>query len=287
MSDYSKLEEFIGVKTITEDIVTPTQLQRLSITLNRRDPMPREGDPVPWGWHSIFFPRLIPTDKLSPDGMAPDFEGAPDSPLPRRMYAGNDLKFHEPLRVGDRVTKEIFIKSVAPKEGRSGRLIFVVYGIRIIGPRGLVLEDDQNIVFRDEERAGAKSPPPAEAAARTDALWKGTITVDPVTLFRFSACTFNPHRIHYDYRYIRDVEKYPELIVHGPLTAILLLELVRKHWPDKALAMSGFGMRAKAPLFANRPIRLLGEPAPDGASCRLWALDDAGRLAMEISATFK
>ncbi len=285
-SDLAQLERFIGVKTVTEDIVTPTQVQRLAITLNRRDPMPREGDPVPWGWHSIFFPRLIPTDKLSPDGMAPDFEGAPDSPLPRRMYAGNDLRFHEPMRVGDRVTKQIFIKSVAPKEGRSGKLIFVVYGIRILGPRGLVLEDDQNIVFRDEEPAGARKPAP-EAPTRLDAPWKASVTVDPVMLFRFSACSFNPHRIHYDWPYVSEVEKYPGLIVHGPLTAILLLELLRKHWPDKALRMSGFSMRAKAPLYANRPIALLGEPGADGASCRLWAADDAGRLAMEIQATFR
>ena len=83
------------------------------------------------------------------------------------------------------------------------------------------------------------------------------------------------------------MEKYPALIVHGPFTAILLLELLRKHWPEKAPRMSGFGMRARAPLFADRPIKLLGEPAADGASCRLWALDDAGRMAMEISATFK
>ena len=198
MSESSKLEALIGVKTINEDIVTPSQLQRLSVTLNRRDPMPREGDAVPWGWHSIFFPRLIPSHSLSPDGMAPDFEGAPDSPLPRRMYAGNDLKFYEPMRVGDRLTKEIFIKSVVPKEGRTGKLIFVVYGIRILGPRGLVLEDDQNIVFRDEEPAGGKSASPAEAPARSDAPWKDSITLDSVMLYRFSACSFNPHRIHYD-----------------------------------------------------------------------------------------
>ncbi len=285
-SDLSQLERFIGVKTVTEDIVTPTQLQRLNVTLNRRDPLPREGDPVPWGWHSIFFPRLIATDRLSADGMAPDFEGAPDSPLPRRMYAGNDLRFHEPMRVGDRIAKEIFIKSVAPKEGRSGRLIFVVYGIRILGPRGLVLEDDQNIVFRDEEPAGTPAAPPA-AAARLEAPWKASASVDPVMLFRFSACTFNPHRIHYDRPYVSEVEKYPGLIVHGPLTAILLLELVRRHWPDKAPAMAGFSMRARAPLYAERPIALLGEPGADGASCKLWAADDAGRLAMEIHATFR
>jgi 3-methylfumaryl-CoA hydratase len=286
-SEYPELEKLIGVKTVVEDVITATQLQRLNATLNRRDPMPKEGDPVPWGWHSLYFPRLMPTDKLDPDGMAADFEGAPASPLPRRMYAGNDLRFFEPLRIGDRATKEIFIKSVAPKEGRTGKLVFVTYGVRILGPRGLVLEDDQNIVFRDEEPAGTQQAAPQRDKARTDAPWKRTVTIDPVTLFRFSACTFNPHRIHYDYPYVRDVEGYPGLIVHGPLTAVLLLELLREHWKERALDMSGFSMRAKAPLFHNRPVTLLGEPAADGASCQLWAVDEVGNLAMEIAAKFR
>lgn len=281
----AELESIIGVTAKTEDVITATQIQRLNVTLNRRDPMPRPGDPVPWGWHSIFFPRLMPTDKLSADGMAAEFEGAPDSPLPRRMYAGNDLRFYEPLRVGDTATKEIFIKSVTPKAGRTGKLVFVTYGVRITGPRGLVLEDDQNIVFRDNPPPGAPTPP-AEAAV-LDAPWKRTVTVDEIMLFRFSAVTWNPHRIHYDAPYVTNVEHYPGLIVHGPFTAVLLLELVREHWRDKAIQMSGFSMRAKSPLYANRPITLLGEPAADGKSCKLWAADDRGALAMEIAATFR
>jgi 3-methylfumaryl-CoA hydratase len=286
-SEYPEFEKFIGVKNISEDVITATQVQRLAVTLNRRDPLPKDGDPVPWGWHSIFFPRLMRNEVLSPDGMSPDFEGAPDSPLPRRMYAGNDYRFFEPLRVGDRAAKEMFIKSVTPREGRSGKLVFVTYGVRVLGPRGLVLEDDTNIVFREEEPAGAKSSPPPGEPARLDAPWKRTVTIDQVMLVRFSSCTFNPHRIHYDYPYVTQVEHYPGLIVHGTFTAAWLLELVREHWADKAMRMSGFSMRAKSPLYANRPITLLGEPAADGASCRLWAANEAGKLAMEISATFK
>jgi 3-methylfumaryl-CoA hydratase len=281
----AELESIIGVTAVTEDVITATQMHRLTITLNRRDPMPKIGDPVPWGWHSAFFPRLMPTDKLSADGMAAEFENAPDSPLPRRMYAGNDLKFHEPLRVGDAAKKEIFVKSVAPKDGRSGKLIFVTYGVRITGPRGLVLEDDQNIVFRDNPPPGSPPPPPEKAAMT--APWKRTMTLNEIMLFRFSAVTWNPHRIHYDTPYVTEVEHYPGLIVHGPFTAVLLLELVREHWPDKALQMSGFAMRAKAPLYANRPITLLGTPAADGKSAKLWAADHTGALAMEIDAKFR
>jgi 3-methylfumaryl-CoA hydratase len=283
--DYAALEAAVGVKTVTEDLITATQLQRLNVTLNRRDPMPKEGDPVPWGCHSIYFPRLIITNKLDPDGVAPDYEGAPVSPLPRRMYAGNNMRFYEPLRIGDRAIKESFIKSVTPKEGRSGKLLFVTYGVRILGPRGLVLEDDQNMVFRDEEPSGAKAPPP-DVSARTEAAWKRSVTVDPLMLFRFSAVTFNAHRIHYDHPYVTGVENYPGLLVHGPFTAVWLLELVRDNWTDKAMRMTGFRMQAKTPLFADRPILLLGEPAADGKSCRLWAVDNKERLAMEITAEF-
>ena len=288
MDGTAALEAVIGVKAVTEDVITATQIQRLNVTLNRHDPVPKMGDPVPWGWHSIFFPRLIRNDKLSHDGMAPDFEDAPDSPLPRRMYAGNDLKFHEPLRVGDAAKKEIFVKSVTPKEGRSGKLIFVTYGIRIEGPRGLVLEDDQNIVFREEAPANSSAaPPPALEKASTTAAWKRTVMIDEMALFRFSAVTWNPHRIHYDQPYVTKEEGYPGLIVHGPFTAVLLLELLREHWGDKAQRMSGYQMRAKAPIYASQPIQLLGEPGKDGKSCKLWAVNVEGASAMEINATFR
>ena len=285
---YAELERLVGVKTVTHDVVTATQLQRLNVTLNRRDPLPEEGDPVPWGWHAIFFPGLAPSETLVSDGTASEFQDTPGRPLPRRMYAGNELSFHEPLRVGDRVAKELSVKSVQHKQGRSGELIFLTYGMRISGPRGLVLEDNQKFVFRDKDTGvvGKPASAPSEPAPM-QAAWKRTVTVDPVMLFRFSACCFNPHRIHYDHPYTTGVENYPGLVVQGPLTAVLLLELMREHLKEKSMRMSGFTMRAKSPLFANRPIALLGQPAPDGASCRLWAADDAGNVSMEISATFR
>ena len=279
----TQLQRLLGVRTVTHDVISATQLARLNATLNRPDPLPREGDPVPWGWHPIFFPGLAPTEKLVSDGTASELEEIPGSALPLRMYAGNELSFHEPLRVGDRATKEMFVKSVQAKEGRSGKLVFVIHGVRISGPRGLVLEDNQKLVFRDREPAG-REPAPGERA-RMDARWKRAVTLDPVTLFRFSACCFNPHRIHYDHPYTTGVEGYPGLVVQGPLTAVLLLELLREHATHKAL--SGYVMRAKSPLFAGRQIALMGEPAADGASCRLWAASDAGELAMEILARFR
>ena len=273
--------KFIGHTVMSEDVVTASQVHRLTATLNRDDPIPKEGDLVPPGWHSIFFPRLSGTQDLSPDGMAGDIENGPPSPLPRRMYAGNNMRFHQPFRIGDHVTKELCITSVTPKEGRSGKLVFVTLGVKITGPNGLIVEDNQNLVYRQEDTG--QSPPPGEPGPE-DATWKRTVTTDPVMLFRFSACTFNPHRIHYDEPYVTGTEGYPGLIVHGPFTAVWLLELVRENAPEKTL--TSFAMQARAPIYVNQPFTLMGEPAEDGSSVELCALNVEGIIAMKANAEF-
>lgn len=278
IEEYRKI---IGQTTVAEDVISASQVHRLTVTLNRDDPIPAEGDPVPPGWHAIFFPRLNLTQNLGPDGMAADIENGPPSPLPRRMYAGNDMRFHQPFRIGNKVTKELSIASVTPKEGRSGKLVFVTVGVRISGPNGLIMEDDQNLVYREEDTG--QPPPPGEPGPE-EAAWKRTITTDPVMLFRFSACTFNPHRIHYDQPYVTGTENYPALIVHGPFTAIWLKELVRDNAPDATL--TSFAMQARAPVYVDQPLTLMGEPADDGKSCQLWAVNSDGVIAMKASAEF-
>lgn len=274
-----KLE--VGSKFVSEDVITATQLQRLSVTLNRHDPLPKEGDAVPWGWHRIFFPQLVPNNALWPDGSFSEYE----APLPRLMFAGNELRCCEPLRVGDRVTKETFVKSITSKAGRSGKLMFVTYGSRIIGPRGLALEEDQKLVYREQAVTAINSRIP-DKQTHVDDVWQRKLIIDPVMLFRYSASVFNSHRIHYDHPYATKVEKYPDLVVSGGLTALLLLELVRENWSERAPKMAGCVMRAMAPLYANHTITLQGAPSRDGCSCRLRALDNAGNVAMELSATF-
>ena len=285
-SEYSQLENYIGVKHVTNDVITASQVHRLNLTLNRINPYPRDGDPVPWGWHFIFFPRLIHTQNLSPDGLSAEFEGCPDSPLPKRMFVGNDLKFYEPLQIGDAATKEIYIKSVTPKNGRSGKLIFVTFAITIMGPRGLVLEDEHMMVFKDEENIGTSTLTSIDNSNIKSAPWQQMITLNEVTLFRYSAVTFNPHRIHYDQPYTHLTEKYPALVVQGGLTSILLLELLARNWKGKTMHLKGYKMRAKGPLLANQPIMLAGRPSEDHQTCQLWALDHLGNLAMEIVASF-
>ena len=199
------------------------------------------------------------------------------------MYAGNDMRFHKPLRIGETARRETALKSLTPKEGRSGKLVFVTHGVRIFGEDGLAMEDDTNLVYREEDKEGRAAPPPGQPGP-TDGTWKRVVTVDQVMLFRYSATTFNPHRIHYDHPYTTGVEGYPDLLVHGPFTATLLLELARDNNPGAT--MTAFEMRAKAPLFANQPITLLGEPAADGKSAELSAVSHDGILAMQASASF-
>lgn len=283
VDEYEEFRKYIGRKTVTEDVVSAAQVQKMMATLNRDDAPPAPGDPVPPGWQGIFFPRFPLSRELGPDGMAPDLADGPGDPLPLRMYAGNDMRFYQPLRIGETIRKETALASVTPKVGRSGKLVFVTQRMQIFGAEGLAMEDDVNLVYRDEDKSARAAPPPGQPGP-TDATWKREVTVDSVMLFRFSAATFNPHRIHYDHPYATGVEGYPDLLVHGPFTATWLLELVRDNHPDAT--MTSFEMRAKAPLYANQPITLLGEPSADGKSCELWAVAHDGILAMQATASF-
>lgn len=279
----SEFDEYIGRSMITEDVITATQVQKLNVTLNRSDKVPAVGDPVPPGWHHLFFPSIPTTDELGRDGMVPEIADGPPDPLPIRMFAGSQARFHQPLRIGDEATQERKLVSMTPKEGRSGKLVFAKYTHQISGPNGLCTEDDWDLVFMEEDVTGTrKPPPPMPAPASVD--WERTINVNETMLFRYSAVTFNPHRIHYDQPYATDIEGYPGLVVHGPFTATWLLELARDNNAGKT--MTTFQQRAKAPLFANQDIRLMGISKDGGGVCDLFAIGPDGNVAMEASATF-
>lgn len=265
------------------DLITATQVHKLMVTLDREEPMPVDGDPVPPGWHHIFFPKLPPTRSLGRDGMVREIEDWPGEPLPIRMFAGSRARFHRPLRVGDRARRVSELVSVNPKTGRSGRLVFATYRHTISNSEGIATVDEWDMVFREEAKGEPKTPPPGEPAP-TRAAWEKTVNPTSVMLFRFSAVTFNPHRIHYDHPYTTASEGYPALLVHGPLTAILLLDLARDNHPGAT--MTGFEMRAMAPLFADRPFRIMGRPREGANACDLWAVTPENTVAMQASATF-
>tara|TARA_B100000315_G_scaffold255005_1_gene297288 strand:+ start:778 stop:1629 length:852 start_codon:yes stop_codon:yes gene_type:complete len=279
----NEFSEYIGRSMIMEDVVTASSVHKLTVTLNRRDPIPKIGDLVPPGWHYVLFPRFPLTEDLGRDGMVPEIDNGPDDPLPLRMFAGSHTRFHQPIKIGDVVTQERKLVSMVPKEGKSGKLVFVTYAHTITGPNGLCTEDDWDLVFKEEDKNGARTPPQPKTGPES-IEWDRAININETMLFRYSACTFNSHRIHYDYPYTTDVEGFPGLVVHGPLTATWLLELARDHMLDKT--MTSFQMRAMAPLYANQDIRLVGNPTEQGAACDLWALTPEGNVAMEASATF-
>jgi 3-methylfumaryl-CoA hydratase len=227
----------------------------------------------------MLFNAVAPARALGADGHPERGGFLPPVPLPRRMWAGGRLTFQRPLTLGVTAERQSRIEAVKVKQGRSGRLVFVTVRHVIADQDGPCVEEEQDIVFRDEADRSAPAQP---VAAPTAATWRRVIRPDPVLLFRYSALTFNGHRIHYDQPYVTQIEGYPGLIVHGPLIATLLLDLVRREAPGRALAR--FSFRAVSPLFEIAPFTVNGQPA--AASARLWAANDAGGLAMEGSVDF-
>jgi 3-methylfumaryl-CoA hydratase len=187
------------------------------------------------------------------------------------MWAGGRFDFHHPLSIGDEVTKTSRVLSVEPKSGRSGQLVFVTVRHELADAEGTALSEEHDIVYREITAPPSKPPPAPDAAA-----FSREIRPNAVLLFRYSALTFNSHRIHYDHPYVTQVEGYPGLIVHGPLIATLLLDLLRRERPDARPA--SFAFRAVGPLFDTTPFSVCGRPTEGGFS--LWARNPEGRLAM-------
>jgi 3-methylfumaryl-CoA hydratase len=180
--------------------------------------------------------------------------------------------------VGESITRTSTIVNVQFKEGRSGPLVFVLVRHEIRNAQGVALTEEHDIVYRDLSAAGAGTPAPAPG----DAIWERVIRPDDVLLFRYSALTFNGHRIHYDRRYATEVEGYPGLVVHGPLIATLLVDLVRSNLPQANVTR--FEFRAASPLFDTGPFSVCGKPEDDGTTIRLWAKNSTGGLAMTATA---
>jgi 3-methylfumaryl-CoA hydratase len=278
--DIQNVEEWVGRTETRADQITPTPLAALSATLDRPDPAPKLGDPLPPLWHWLFFLPIHGQSELGPDGHPARGGFLPPVQLPRRMWAGSRIAFHQPLRVGDAILRTSSIASVNHKEGRTGPLMFVVVRHEIASAGGLAITDEHDIVYRDHPQPAQVAPDPP--AAPGDAAWERTIHPDDVLLFRYSALTFNCHRIHYDRRYATEVEGYPGLVVHGPLIATLLVDLLRRHRTEAQVVR--FEFRAVSPLFDTAPFAVCGAPL-DQNTVRLWAKNLSGGLAMDATAT--
>ena len=277
--DVDYLSGWIGQGETVEDVVSASQAQRLAATLDIQDLDLGVGAPLPAFWHWIYFTTAAPASDLGPDGHPLTGDFYPPVALPRRMWAGGRLDSGKPLAIGDVARRDSRIKAVSVKEGRSGSLCFVVVRHEFYVGDELRVAEEHDIVYRQEaDPSIAPSEPPM---APTEADWSQTITTDPVTLFRYSALTFNSHRIHYDRPYCIEVENYDGLVIHGPLTTTWLLDFVRRQVPDAKI--NHFSFRAISPLFDTNPVTIAGK-FEDG-KIDLWAANHQGHLAMQATAT--
>src|SRR6516165_6462082 len=272
--DIQRLEQWIGQTETRTDQVTIAPIAALSATLDRVDAPPEPGDVLPPLWHWLYFLPVDRQSELGPDGHPHRGGFLPPVELPRRMWAGSRLEFHRPLHVGEAVTRTSRIQGVRLKEGKTGPLVFVEVRHEIRGPQGAALTENHDIVYRERCKPGEAAT--KQLSAPELCAWQRTIHPDDVLLFRYSALTFNGHRIHYDHRYAKEVEGYPGLVVHGPLIATLLVDLLRDHLPERQL--TSFAFRAVGPLFDTSPFRVCGAFHPDGKTVHLWAEDMSGNL---------
>jgi 3-methylfumaryl-CoA hydratase len=278
------LQDWIGRSETVADTATATPYAALAATLDQPDTLrPAPATPLPPLWHWLYFLPLAAQSDIGPDGHPKRGGFMPPVPLPRRMWAGSDFEFHEPLRIGDALSRTSTIIDVKEKSGRTGSLIFVKvrHEIRRNGERKVALTEHHNIVYRAAPEPGDVPPPPQ--AAPKDSAWQRTIVPSDVLLFRYSALTFNGHRIHYDRKYVTEVEGYPGLIVHGPLIATLLMHLLRRQQPDATVLR--FEFKAVRPTFDTHAFSVHGQPSADGKTVHLWGRDHDGWLTMDATAT--
>ncbi|WP_425549896.1 FAS1-like dehydratase domain-containing protein [Comamonas faecalis] len=279
------LQTWQGRSETLTDLITASPVDALSATLDRDDPAPQDASVLPGLWHWMYFLPHARAGEVGPDGHPKRGGFLPPVPLPRRMWAGARLAWEpgNPLRVGQKVQRQSTIRSVTHKAGRSGELLFVLVEHQYRNAHGLALTEEHDIVYRAAARPGDPAPAPQKPPLAGQAAWSRTITPDPVLLFRYSALTFNGHRIHYDRKYVTEVEGYAGLVVHGPLIATLLLDLLRRQMPDAQLAR--FDFRAVRPTTDLHPFSVHGKPSSDGKTVELWAQDHEGWLTMQATAT--
>jgi len=276
-----ELRTWVGSREETSGLITSWPATALRATLDLDDPPLGEGDALPPLWHWLYFLPAAPHSELGREGHARPGGFLPPVPLPRRMFAGGRFGFHAPLLIGQTARRVGTVTAVEEKQGRSGRLVFVTIRYEVSTDGIPVLTEEQDLVYR-EAAAGPEVPEPG-AEPIPEAAWTRTVTPNEVMLFRFSALTFNAHRIHYDHPYVTQVEGYPHLIVHGPLTALLLAHLARQRGPGRLVR---FAFRGRAPLFADGPFALLGELETETrAVLSAWSHDR--RRAMTAEAEFE
>jgi len=259
--DETPWKEWVGRSEVAFDVVAEAPARGLAATLNRSGDISTEpGAPIPGLFLWLYFLKFAPMSEVGPDGHPKRGGFLPPVELPRRMWAGSRCQFHAPVRIGDRVEKRSTIEKIAVKSGKAGEMVFVSVRHETRAEGRLAMEEGQDIVYMGIPEQ-FRYPDPI-AAPPGD--WREAVAIDPVLLFRFSALTYNGHRIHYDRRYAMEVEKYPGLVVHGPLQAVLLFDAACRHAPDRIPAR--FDFRGMRPLFDFDDATVSGRQRDDGGT---------------------
>jgi 3-methylfumaryl-CoA hydratase len=280
--NHDHLRSWIGRTQTQSERVSPRLAQQLAATLDY-ERAPQAGETLPPLWHWALFPHIAQQSRIGADGHPERGGFLPPIALPRRMWAGGRIWFERSVVVGSEVTRTSQIIDVASKQGRSGKLVFVRIRHELEDDEGPLISEEQDVVYR--EAAAEPFTPATCPLAPAETTWSRTIVPDPLLLFRYSANTFNGHRIHYDRAYATGQEGYPALVVHGPLTATFLLDLVTRNAPDEDV--TSFSFKAVNPLFDNVSFQVCAARAPESDEVRLWAVNEAGVLCVEATAKLR
>ncbi|MFG1321213.1 FAS1-like dehydratase domain-containing protein [Xanthobacter autotrophicus] len=281
MSEETPFQAWIGRARSDEDQVSATAHARFRATLEGYLAPMEEGVATP-GFHWCLAPECAPPSALGSDGHPAKGTFLPPVELPRRMWAGGVLDLLEPLRLGEAVQRRTRIDSISRKSGKSGALVFVALYHELFTPRGPVIRERQDIVYREDRRPGQSTDDLTLAVPPEESKWISTFEPDTILLFRYSALTFNSHRIHYDHEYTTRVEGHAGLVVHGPLQATVLLNAATL---TGARAPARFAYRGLAPFTVGT--RGSVRARPDGADqLAVWMEDETGGRTMEARASW-
>ncbi len=275
--DLDFLRGWIGRSSVAEDTLSVRHARLMAATLGLKQDEFKAGTLLPPLWHWLYFLEGLPASELGRDGHPARGGFLPPVPLPNRMWAGGRLLFHAPVALGATVRKRSAVRSVEHKRGRSGDLVFVTVRHEIISADAVAITEDHDIVFKAPTPGAARPAPIAMPAPSHSEPFEPTSTL----LFRYSALTFNGHRIHYDADYCRNVEGYANLVVHGPLQATLLAGLALRLAPRP---LQGFTYRALQPALLGTPLTLNAAASDDGLM--LWAALPDGAVSMQAGAAF-
>ena len=271
----SQWDEWIGRSTTCVSSMDPQQSVRMQATLDRPATL-SEGSQLPPAWHWLYFFDAYRTSELGRDGHTRLGISLPEFPLPRRMWAGGKIAWHKPVMLGQQAVRETTISKIEEKQGRTGSLIFVTIQHVVSQKNEVCISEEQNIVYREAATSSITvAPEQAPHESEFQQPWKFTST----ELFRYSALTFNAHKIHYDSDYAREIEGYSNVVVHGPLLATLMLDLALVN----ERPLNSFSYRARSPICL--PAGLVTHAQSDGSSTNLWVASDSGALAMQGSLT--